>query len=271
MDIVTKHFIPEEVKFFLDQYVNELQEVISNEKLVGVYVYGSLALAAFHPESSDIDFVTVTKEAVSEAEKVKIRELHKRLCTHDLGKRMDGMYVPLAHVGKQNHEMSPYLYCSEGKINEGHWDINSVTWWTIKNYGITVLGQTADELPYVVTWDDVVSTMKYNVEQYWSEKVKRPYLFLSTEWVEFAVVTMGRIMCTLEMERIVSKDEGLQYMMNSCKEWEQLLQEVYWIRQNEGLKPSLSRWRRAQMTKQYLLFSVKQCRGKWNEVKSYMP
>ncbi|MDC2865666.1 nucleotidyltransferase domain-containing protein [Bacillus sp. BP-3] len=263
MGIVMEYSIPKEVEFFLHQYVNELQGMISNEKLVGVYVYGSLALAAFHLETSDIDFVTVMKEQVSEAEKVKIRELHKRLSTHELGKRMDGMYIPLAHVGKQNHEMSPYLYCSEGKIKEGHWDINSVTWWTIKNCGITVLGQKANELPYVVTWDDVISTMKYNVEQYWSEKVKRPYLFLATEWVESAVVTMGRIICTLEMERIVSKDEGLQYMVKYCKEWEPLLQEVYWIRQKEGLKPSLSRWRRAQMTKQYLLFWIEECKKRW--------
>ena len=263
MGIVTEHFVPEEVKVLLEQYVNGLQEIVAKEKLVGVYLYGSLALEAFHLETSDVDFVTVTTEQVSEAEKVKIRELHKRLCAHELGKRMDGMYIPLAHVGKQNHEMSPYLYCSEGKINEGHWDINSVTWWTIKNCGITVLGQKANELPYVVTWDDVVSTMKYNVEQYWSEKVRRPYLFLSTEWVESAVVTMGRIMCTLEMERIVSKDEGLQYMMNCCKEWEPLLQDVYWVRQNEGMKQSLSRWRRAQMTKQYLLFWIGECKKKW--------
>ncbi|WP_020063397.1 nucleotidyltransferase domain-containing protein [Bacillus sp. 123MFChir2] len=263
MGIIMNHSIPKEVEFFLDQYVNELQEIISSEKLVGVYVYGSLALAAFHSETSDIDFVTVMKEQVSEAEKVKIRQLHKSLHAHDFGKRMDGMYVPLGDVGKQNDEMLPYLYCSEGKITEGHWDINSVTWWTIKNCGITLFGQQASELPYVIVWDDVVSTMKYNVEQYWSEKVKRPYLFLATEWVESAVVTMGRIICTLEMERIVSKDEGLQYMMKCCKEWEPLLQDVYRVRQNEGMKLSLSRWRRAQMTKQYLVFWIEECKKKW--------
>ncbi|SFJ76358.1 MULTISPECIES: nucleotidyltransferase domain-containing protein [unclassified Bacillus (in: firmicutes)] len=262
MAIVTEHSIPKEAKFLLDQYVNELQKIISKEKLIGVYLYGSLALDAFHPETSDIDFVTVMTEQVSEAEKVKIRELHKRLYTHDLGKRMDGMYIPLGDVGKQNHEMSPYLYYSDGKINEGYWDINSVTWWMIKNCGITILGQKADELPYVVTWDDVVSTMKYNVEQYWSEKVKRPYLFLSTEWVEFAVVTIGRIIYTLEMERIVSKDEGLQYMMKCFKEWEPLLQDVYRVRQKEGMKPSLSRWKRAKLTKQYLLFGIEECKKK---------
>ncbi|MEI4830141.1 nucleotidyltransferase domain-containing protein [Bacillus sp. FJAT-53711] len=263
MGIVMERSIPEEVKLLLDKYVNGLQEIGVKEKLVGVYLYGSLALGAFHLETSDVDFVTVTTEQVNEVEKVKIRELHKKLYKHDLGKRMDGMYIPLVDVGKQNHEMSPYLYCSDGKTNEGHWDINSVTWWTLKNQGITVCGKQANELSYAVTWDDVVSTMKYNVEQYWSEKVKRPYLFLSTEWVEFAVVTMGRIIYTLETERIISKDEGLQYMMASSKEWEPLLQDVYRMRQKEGMKPSLSRWRRAEMTKQYLLFGIEECKKRW--------
>lgn len=265
MGIVMEHSIPEEVKLLLDTYVNGLQEIVAKEKLVGVYLYGSLALAAFQPETSDIDFVTVMTERVSEAEKVKIRELHKELCKHNLGKRMDGMYISISDVGKQNHEMSPYVYCSEGKISEGHWDINFVTWWTLKNQGITVWGKKANELPYTITWDDVVSTMKYNVEQYWSEKVKRPYLFLSTEWVEFAVVTMGRIIYTLETERIVSKDEGLQYIMKSSKRWEPLLQDVYRIRHKEGMKPSLSRWRRAEMTKKYLLFGIEECKKRWGK------
>lgn len=85
------------------------------------------------------------------------------------------------------------------------------------------------------------------------------------ERVEFAIVTMGRIIYTLETERIVSKDEGLQYMMKSSKQWESLLQDVYRIRHKGGMKPSLSRWRRAEMTKKYLLFGIEECKKKWGK------
>ena len=63
--------------------------------------------------------------------------------------------------------------------------------------------------------------MKYNVEQYWSGKAKQPYLFFIEEWVESAVVTMGRILYTLNYKTIVSKDRGLQYLLeHSAEEWE---------------------------------------------------
>ncbi|KEK25189.1 nucleotidyltransferase domain-containing protein [Bacillus gaemokensis] len=264
MESVVKHSLPKEVKGLMEQYVDGLRAIFLNEELIGVYVYGSIALGAFHPDTSDVDFVTVTRQPVSEAQKIQISELHKKLSKSMLGKRMDGMYIPLVDLGKYNEEMPQYVYCADGKINVGHWDVNAVTWWTLKNRGITVIGKEASELPFQTPWSKVVETMKYNVEQYWSGKVSRPYLFLIEEWVESAVVTMGRILYTLEHKTIVSKDEGLQYMMRSSTEkWLPLLQEVERIRHNKGKKRTISVWKRADMTKRYLLSQIEECRKKW--------
>ncbi|MBK5507796.1 nucleotidyltransferase domain-containing protein [Bacillus sp. TH12] len=259
-----KHALPEEVKQLMEQYIVELKEIFSDEKIVGVYIYGSIALGAFHIEASDVDFVTVISDSVNEAEKQQIIELHKKNSKSTLGKRMDGMYIPLADLGKYNDEMNAYVYCADGKADIGHWDINAVTWWTLKNQGITVSGKEVEDLSFQIKWDDVVNTMKYNVEHYWLEKAKRPYLFFIEEWVESAVVTMGRILYTLDHETIVSKDRGLQYLLErSAKEWEPLLKEVERMRNNPKGKRKLSIWRRADMTKRYLLCLIEECRGKW--------
>ncbi|WP_229168217.1 nucleotidyltransferase domain-containing protein [Bacillus cereus] len=259
-----KHALPEEVKQLMEQYTVELKEIFLDEKIVGVYIYGSIALGAFHIETSDVDFVTVISDFVNEAEKKQIIELHKKISKSTLGKRMDGMYIRLADLGKYNHEMNEYVYCAEGKAESGYWDINAVTWWTLKNQGITIIGKEAEDLPFQIKWDDVVNTMKYNVEHYWSEKAKRPYLFFIEEWVESAVVTMGRILYTLDHKTIVSKDRGLQYLLErSAKEWEPLLKEVERMRNNPKGKRKLSIWRRADMTKRYLLHLIETCREKW--------
>ncbi|PGZ09861.1 nucleotidyltransferase [Bacillus cereus] len=261
---VVKHALPAEVKQLMGQYIAELKEIFLDEKIVGVYIYGSIALGAFHIETSDVDFVTVISDSVNEAEKQQLVELHKKLSSSTLGKRMDGMYIPLADLGKYNDEMNEYVYCAEGKADIGYWDINAVTWWTLKNQGITVIGKEAEDLPFQIKWDDVVNTMKYNVEHYWSEKVNRPYLFFIEEWVESAVVTMGRILYTLDHKTIVSKDRGLQYLLErSVKEWESLLKEVERMRHNPKGKKKLSIWRRADMTKRYLLHLIEICREKW--------
>ncbi|WP_459501670.1 nucleotidyltransferase domain-containing protein [Bacillus sp. C1] len=264
MESVVKQGLPEEVKGLMDQYVMGLQSIFFKEELIGIYVYGSIALGAFHLDTSDVDFITVTREPISETKKLQITELHKKLSKSMLGRRMDGMYIPLADLGKANEEMSQYVYCAEGKSHTGHWDVNAVTWWTLKNQGITVIGEEANELPFQTPWSDVVETMQYNVKQYWSEKASRPYLFLIEEWVESAVVTMGRILYTLEHKTIVSKDEGLQYMIKlSAEEWMPLLQEVERIRHNKGAKRTISIWKRANMTKKYLLSGIEECRRKW--------
>ncbi|HDR4874288.1 nucleotidyltransferase domain-containing protein [Bacillus thuringiensis] len=259
-----KHALPTEVQQLMERYTVELKEIFLDEKIVGVYIYGSIALGAFHKETSDVDFVTVISDSVNEAEKQQLVELHKKLSDNTLGKRMDGMYIPLVDLGKYNDEINEYVYCADGKANVGHWDINAVTWWTLKNQGITVTGKEAEDLPLQIQWNDVVNTMKYNVEQYWSEKAKKPYLFFIEDWVESAVVTMGRILYTLDYKTIVSKDRGLQYLLeSSAEEWELLLKEVERIRHNPKEKRMLSRWRRADMTKRYLLHLIETCREKW--------
>lgn len=259
-----KHALPEEVKQLMERYTVELKEIFLDEKIVGVYIYGSIALGAFHAETSDVDFITVISDSVNEAEKQQLVELHKKLSKSTLGKRMDGMYIPLADLGKYNHEINEYVYCADGKADIGHWDINAVTWWTLKNQGITVSGKEVEDLSFQIKWDDVVNTMKYNVEHYWFEKAKRPYLFFIEEWVESAVVTMGRILYTLEHKTIVSKDRGLQYMLELYShKWDPLLREVERMRHNPKEKRIISRWRRADMTKQYLLHLIETCREKW--------
>lgn len=75
---------------------------------------------------------------------------------------------------------------------------------------------------------------------------------------------MGRILYTLDHKTIVSKDRGLQYLLeHSSEEWGPLLKEVERIRQNPKEKRMLSRWRRADMTKRFLLHLIETCRGKW--------
>ena len=77
---------------------------------------------------------------------------------------------------------------------------------------------------------------------------------------------MGRILYTLDHKTIVSKDRGLQYLSErSAEEWGLLLKEVARIRHNQKEKRMLSRWRRADMTKRYLLHLIETCRENGRE------
>ena len=48
---------------------------ILGEKLTGVYLHGSAAMGCFHPGKSDLDYIVVTREALTDAEKREYMEM----------------------------------------------------------------------------------------------------------------------------------------------------------------------------------------------------
>jgi hypothetical protein len=75
-------------------------------------LYGSLALEAFVPEASDIDFVTMMNRELTKEEGTKLQSIHKQLRKEPLGKRMDRMYISITDLGKDNKEQASYLSCA---------------------------------------------------------------------------------------------------------------------------------------------------------------
>jgi len=59
--------IHNEVKKVMMLYSSKLNEMFPNQ-ILGVYLYGSTVIGAFHSESSDIDFVTVFSREVTDKE-----------------------------------------------------------------------------------------------------------------------------------------------------------------------------------------------------------
>jgi len=52
-------------------------------------------------------------------------------------------------------------------------------------------------------------------------------------------------------------------MRASSEKWIPLLQEVERVRHNKKAKRMISIWKRAHMTKKYVLSGIEECRRKW--------
>ena len=83
--------------------VNEvLNLLLSNSKeilkgqFVGMYLYGSLSSGDFNPSTSDIDFLIVTNDSLSEPTIAKLEEMHKQTWATSLKRagQLEGAYVP---------------------------------------------------------------------------------------------------------------------------------------------------------------------------------
>jgi hypothetical protein len=249
----------EQVRLFLDHYLYLLQTRLPAGMVEDCLLYGSIALEAYEEGRSDIDFLTVLSKELTPGETDVITKIHNELLEHPLGSKLDGMYLKTADLGRQNSDLAPYLYCREGVIAKGHWDINAVTWFVLKTRGISLIGNK--ELHYEIEWKDIHNEMHYNINRYWNRKLAKPYLFLSDEWVEFTVSTLARILITLEEQRIVSKKEGIHRAAELVNpRWMSLLEEAANPQMN---KRRTSRILRAFNTRSFLKETIEFCNERY--------
>lgn len=257
--------IPETIRPCLNNYIKYMERKFSNDIIVGIYLYGSISLNGFDEKKSDIDFVTVLKRNLTQEESNSLKAIHKELNINSLGKRMDGIYIPMKEIGKTNEELPAYLYCSNGKIKRGYWDINAVTWWMVEQYGIKVYGKEISELNFQSNWIKVVKNMEYNINTYWINKAKNRFIFIFDDMVEFCVLTISRILSTLEAKKIFTKIEGARKAEEILpKRWHLLLKEGLRLRDNpQSTSVYPSRLKRAMECRKFISFTHDLCNKKY--------
>ena len=199
----------DDVREYLKIYTAFLLEVMPADRIHGIYLYGSLALGAFDPDKSDIDFITVLNDKISKRDEELLKFVHLRSNSNRYGEKMDGCYLTLDQIGKHNHELAKYPFYAEGKMQNGHYDLNNITWWLLQKKGIVVYGEPIATLNLNVQWSDVETTLNDNLNTYWNEKLKRDMCFFYDDWIEFCVITVCRILLSLEHKTIFSKAEAV--------------------------------------------------------------
>src|SRR5215472_9216636 len=94
-----------EVNTILNLLLRKVQIILSTQ-LVGFYLYGSLSVGDFDPASSDIDFLIVTVEEISEEAFERLRDMHAEIASSNLpyAMRLEGSYIPLKALRRYDPE-----------------------------------------------------------------------------------------------------------------------------------------------------------------------
>ncbi len=215
----------------ISAFRENLEELLSN-KLYGLYLYNSVAMGNFEPQYSDVDFVVILKSKLTNEEILKLKVLHERFGTeYKYGSKLDGMYLQYEMLGKMNDEIEKYPYVKDASLCEaGYFDINYVTWWSLKEYEMAIESPSIKDELLEINFSDVVQTMKYNLNEYWLSKLDTTEIFEQDMWVEFAVVTLSRILYTLQDGEIKSKSESCSYIASEYPEWNDVIGEALAIR-----------------------------------------
>lgn len=260
-----KQTLPQEVHKLMQVFLHLLNTYLTKDLIEGVYIYGSTAIGAFEQEKSDIDFIVLLKRTANKKEIEILDDIHVQLTNENLGARIDGMYILKADIGKTNSVLAPYPYYSDGSLEVGHWDINHITWWVLKEYGSVLQGTPIIELGIATKWEDVFNTLKYNINEYWYSKAKEIRGSVSDEMVEFATTTICRILYSLDKKEIISKKIALENGIDTLPErWKPLLMEGLRIRssrQTESLFNTESL--RAEACRHFVLYAHELCNDKY--------
>ena len=85
---------------------------ILRDRLVGLYLSGSLAVGDFDPTSSDIDFVAVLTDPLDAAAATALERMHEALGGEgdpggEEAQRLEGFYVPVATLRQHDPTLIP--------------------------------------------------------------------------------------------------------------------------------------------------------------------
>ncbi|MET4562779.1 hypothetical protein ABIA69_003970 [Lysinibacillus parviboronicapiens] len=261
--------VPTPVQNILNDYISNFQKQIPHT-LEALYLHGSIALNAYTEGSSDIDFIAVMNRSLTESDVKVIAVLHKDLNQKYKKIAMDGSYLPVDSVGKEQAEVKNCLYVNEGKIKWSNDGINPVTWWILKNNGITIMGPDVTTLDFNVDESILVDYVKENMNTYWLNRLKTmkkyktiafliPNKFIDRE-VAWSITGMLRQFYTLREHNIASKIDASSYAINHIPErWHNIINEAVNIQEGINRRYCKSKKQRIEDTIQCMNYILNTC------------
>jgi predicted nucleotidyltransferase len=224
MGVVTD-LLPDVVRPALDRFSERLAAEFGPD-LTGAYVHGSLALGDYRHGTSDVDFIVILSREVVATDRERIDRLHRELIRHvPLCRLLEGMYVSRKALEDRKLSRScPYVKL--GRLRRGGHRVGATARHMLREHGIALAGPPARELVPPVPADDVFAEMDFNLNVYWAKKARQPLLYLFDEPVDFAVLTLPRVVHTLDTGTMISKGAAAELLDTRYPQWRPLLADV---------------------------------------------
>jgi predicted nucleotidyltransferase len=220
-----------EINELLDNLLPRIQTVLG-QKLVGVYLYGSLVWGDFDPESSDIDLVVATSSDIDDQEFSDLDQM--QLAFAETYKRWQGrieiVYVSTAALQTFKSRTSTIAVISPGepfhfKETDPGWLMN---WYMVQKQGRTLFGPAPATLIDPITRQEFIETVKLHTAR-WGEWVNDSHNRPSQA---YAILTLCRALYTCTHGRQVSKRKAAEWAAQELPEWAPLINSALLWRAN---------------------------------------
>jgi hypothetical protein len=214
-------------------HAERLQDALG-DSLIGMYLLGSLAIGDFDG-TSDIDFVVVTADEMSESQVEQVQSVHNQ--TYGQGtrwvKHLEYSFFPLNIL---RHPSSPFSkdgraqntdrelwYFEHGspRIERSDHDNSLVTRWTLREKGVSVIGPEPSSLLDSVSPNALRAEIQNSLIGWGDELLEDAEPYRNRFFQAFIVLHYCRMLQDLNEGRITSKREG--------KEWAKANLDPKWI------------------------------------------
>lgn len=141
--------VPELIQPLLEEYLRLMTKELPG-LLSGFYLHGSIALNAFNPKLSDIDFIAFINWQCTTNDFGALQKIHQTIAAKYPLWRLEGSYLQWDDIGQLEE-------------TAGRFDLNCITWWVLKERGITLIGNEPRDLDITVSWELLIAKMQENM------------------------------------------------------------------------------------------------------------
>ena len=206
-------------------------KAILGDCFVGMYLYGSLASGDFDLQRSDIDFVVVTDNDLTNATISALGEMHARIFASDLewAPKLEGSYISRRALRRYDPNAAPCPTLNEGKYyvapHGSDWIIQRSI---LRESGVVLAGPPLEILIEPVQSDDICEAVRGVLREWWLPMLNHPDPRLhGSEYQAYAILTMCRALYTLEYGVVASKPVSARWAQEAMgAQWKSLIKKA---------------------------------------------
>jgi predicted nucleotidyltransferase len=241
-----------EVNTVLKTLIPDVKNILGNQ-FIGMYLYGSLAYGGFD-QDSDVDYVVVTRDELADELFSALQVMHERIATMDswCATQLEGSYIPQHALQTYDPVRVLHVHIDRGlnerlqrmQINDA---LTSRAWWggwiflraVLLENGITLDGPIPATFISPVSSDELKQAAHATLDGWVEPLLRDPDQIKSRGYQSYFVLTLCRLLYTLEHGRITSKQAAARWTQERLGEpWSSLVEHAWSGRHNPGAQAS---------------------------------
>ena len=198
---------------------------ILRERLVGVYLYGSLTMGDFDLDISDIDLLAATLSPVDETEFEALQEMHRDLASDnkEWDDRIEVAYLSVSALKTFRVHSSSMAVISPGepfhaKEAGKEWLQN---WYLVQESGVALFGPPAKTIIPPITQDEFVEAVGNYAAELGQRTIGR-----ERKGQAYVILAMCRALYTHRNGESTSKKQAAVWAQEEMPQWSRLIQSA---------------------------------------------